>query len=182
MATEIKAVEDNNTWTSTKLPPGKTSIGCKWVYKVKFRADSTVEKYKACLVVKGYIQTEGLNYNETFSPVANMVTIRSLLAIGAIKQWHLCQLDVNNAFLHGNLEEEIYMKLPPGFSSCNSNHHVCEFNKSLYGLKQDLDNGSLNFQPLLLPWVLHNPQLIIVCSSKGKINPFSFWLFMSMTL
>lgn len=136
MATEIKAVEDNNTWTSTKLPPSKTSIGWKWVYKVKFRADSTVERYKACLVVKGYIQTEGLDYNETFSPVANMVTIRSLLAICAIKQWHLCQFDVNNAFLHGNLEEEIYMKLPPGFSSCNSNHHVCEFNKSLYGLKQ----------------------------------------------
>lgn len=112
MAKEIEALEANNTWTITSLPPGKYPIGCKWVYKVKYHAYGTIEMYKARLVTKGYTQKVGLDYHETFGLVAKLVTVRCILAIAAVKGWHLHQLDVNNAF-HGDLDEEVYMNIPP---------------------------------------------------------------------
>jgi hypothetical protein len=135
MAAEIHALELNDTWTITDLPSGKHPIGCKWVYKIKHKGNGEVERYKARLVAKGYTQKEGLDYSDTFSHVAKLTTVRVLLALAAVKGWHLHQLDVNNAFLHGSLEEEIYMKLPPGFEVTNKNK-VCRLQKSLYGLKQ----------------------------------------------
>ncbi|KAK3042700.1 hypothetical protein RJ639_000758 [Escallonia herrerae] len=114
MAKEISALEANNTWTLMPLPSGKRAIDSKWVYKVKFHPDGTVERYKTRLVAKGYTQIEGLDFHETFAPVAKLVTVRCLLAIASIKKWELHQLDVNNAFLHGDLEEEVYMKIPQG--------------------------------------------------------------------
>jgi hypothetical protein len=126
MQTEIQALERNDAWSMQHLPPGKKALGCKWVYRIK---------YKARLVVLGNHQVEGINYTETFAPVAKMVIVRTVLAVAAAKAWELHQMDVHNAFLHGDLHEEVFMKMPPGFSVSQPDM-VCKLRKSLYGLKQ----------------------------------------------
>ena len=151
MSKELTALEANHTWVLTSLPPGKHPIGCKWVYKLKFKSDGSIERYKARLVAKGYNQQEGINYFETFSLVAKLVTVRSFVAIAAAKGWSLTQLDVNNAFLHGDLDEEVYMSLPLGYKGNNQlPHQVCRLTKSLYGLKQALRHWFSKFSSTLL--------------------------------
>ncbi|CAM8902262.1 unnamed protein product [Rhodiola kirilowii] len=137
MKKEITALEANNTWVLTSLPEGKTLVDCKWVYKLKFKSDGTLERYKAMLVARGFTQVEGLDYHDTFAPVAKMTTVRCLLAVAATKKGHIYQLDVDNAFLHGSLDEEVYMKLPIDFyKKEKAAGQVCKLVKSLYGLKQ----------------------------------------------
>ena len=131
----IKALEKNNTWTLTYFPDGKKVIGNRWVYKIKYQSDGTIERYKTRLVANGYTQTEGIDYHATFSPVAKLVTVRALLSLAAVKGWILKQLDVSNAFLQGNLEEEVYMQVSQGFSK-QGEHLAWKLNKSIYGLKQ----------------------------------------------
>jgi hypothetical protein len=114
MQSELQALQHYGTWSLTLLPAGKTLIGCRWVYKVKHRSDGSVERLKARLVAKGFTQLEGIDYQDTFSPTAKIVSVRCLLALAAAHEWTLHQLDVHNAFLHGDLLEEIYMSLLPG--------------------------------------------------------------------
>ena len=143
MDKEIQALEMNHTWDVTSLPLGKSPIGCQWVYKVKLNLDGSVERFKTRLVAKGYTQWEGLDFLETFSPVVKTVSVRVLLALATTRQLSLHQLDINNAFLHGDLDEEVYMSLPPGFhskgecvSASSTALKVCKLVKSLYGLRQ----------------------------------------------
>lgn len=135
MEAKLNALIENQTWDIVPLPAHRKPIGCKWVYKIKFKADGSVERYKARLVAKGFTQREGFDYHETFSPVTKEVTIRSFFSIAAARHWSLHQMDVHNAFLHGDLDEEICMNLPPGLRS-QGESHVCRLCKSLYGLKQ----------------------------------------------
>ena len=135
MNKEVRALQANKTWYITELPLNKTSIGCKWIYKIKYKSDGSIERYKARLVAKGYNQLEGIDFLDTFSPVAKLTTIRLLLALASAHNWHLHQLDVDNAFLHGDLDEEVYMTPPPRLITSKPNQ-VCRLTKSLYGLKQ----------------------------------------------
>lgn len=134
MQQELKAFDHNHTWDVVALHPGKTPIGCRWVYKVKLKANDTLEGYQASLVAKGYNQRHEIDYEETLSLVVKMATVRSIIDLAASFGWTLYQLDVNNAFIHGDLHEEGYMQAPTGLSVAA--RHVCKLTKSLYGLKQ----------------------------------------------
>jgi len=135
MNEEMEALNRNDTWYITDLPPNREPIGCKWVYKVKYKANGDIERYKARLVAKGFNQREGVDFDETFSPVVKIVTVRCLITLAVNNNWPLYQLDVNNAFLYGDLYEDVYMHLPPGYFP-KGDKRVCKLNKSLYVLKQ----------------------------------------------
>lgn len=133
---EIESIMSNHTWELVELPPGNKALGCKWIFKKKLKSDGSIDKYKARLVAKGYRQKEGLDFFDTYSPVTRITSIRVLIAIAALHNLEIHQMDVKTAFLNGELEEEIYMEQPEGFVAPGNEKKVCRLVKSLYGLKQ----------------------------------------------
>lgn len=134
MIEELKSLKKNNTWTLVPLPSGRKPINCKWTFKLKKDENYNISRYKARLVGVGTSQREGIDFLETFSPVVRWETIRTLLTISLNRNLQIHHLDVETAFLNGDIDKEIFMRQPPGFSE--NNNLVCKLNKAIYGLKQ----------------------------------------------
>jgi hypothetical protein len=134
MIEELAALDHTGNWDIVPLSSHAVSITCKWVFKVKTKSDGSVERYKARLVARGFQQSQGQYYDETFAPVAHMTTVHTMIVVAATRSWKIHQMDVKNAFLHGNLNEEVYMKPPPGVEVPFGS--VCRLRLALYGLKQ----------------------------------------------
>ena len=132
---ELESIEDNKVWTVVNRPNDKSIIQARWIFKIKRNADNKPEKYKARLVAKGYCQEYGIDYYETFAPVVKVQTLRTIFALAAQQDLIVHQVDINTAFLNGDLEEEIFIEPPPGVDSVK-NGQVCKLHKALYGLKQ----------------------------------------------
>lgn len=155
------------------LPSAQRPIGSKWVFRIKYNSNGTVKRYKARLVAKGFTQKEGLYYHKTFAPVAKLTTVRCLIALATILNWPLFQVDVHNAFLHGDLDEEVYMTPPPGL--CRPEEKlVCCLHKSFYRLKQAPRNWFSKFSEAIkvagFTESLSNHSLFV---SKGLISNIS---------
>ncbi|WJX96077.1 hypothetical protein P8452_77325 [Trifolium repens] len=145
MKSEIDSMYTNQVWNLVEPPVGVRPIGCKWVFKKKTDMDGKVHTYKARLVAKGYKQIHGVDYDETFSPVAMLKSVRILLAIAAYHDYEIWQMDVKTAFLNGNLLEDVYMTQPEGFDIPNEAHKICKLQRSIYGLKQASRSWNLRF-------------------------------------
>ena len=134
MKEEIQSLKENQTYDLVKLPEGRKALKNKWVFKLKSEENNPNPRYKARIVVKGCNQKKGIDFEEIFSPVVKMTSIRAILGLAAKLDLEVEQLDVKTAFLHGDLEEEIYMEQPEGFEESGKEHLVCGLKKSLYGL------------------------------------------------
>ena len=136
MHEDIQALRANRTWTLVSFHPSMKVVGSRWVYKIICKSDGSIERYKARLVARGFTHQEGIDYSKTFSPVIKQVTVRLVFFIAIWCGWKIYQLDIQNAFLNGVLDKEVYMKQPSGFVDSALPSHVCRLHKSLYGLKQ----------------------------------------------
>src|SRR5664279_2418809 len=168
---EIESMRSNNVWELVDLPEGRKAIGNKWVLKIKRLADGSIERYKARLVAKGYTQQEGIDYEETFSPVVRFTSIRLILAIVASLDLELHQMDVKTAFLNDNLEEEIYMEQPVGFVAEGQEHKVCKLLRSIYGLKQSSRQWYIRFHQAIISFdyeMIDEDHCVYVKRSKEK--------------
>ena len=149
MKSEMGSMYDNQVWTLVDLPEGRKAVENKWIFKKKTDVDGNVTVYKARLVVKGFRQIQGVDYDETFSPVAMLKSVRILLAIAAFFDYEIWQMDVKTAFLNGNVEEELYMVQPEGFIDPKDAGKVCKLQRSIYGLKQASRSWNLRFDEVI---------------------------------
>ncbi|KAH9696661.1 retrovirus-related pol polyprotein from transposon RE2 [Citrus sinensis] len=156
MQDEYDALVHNNTWSLVPKETDQQIVDNKWVYRIKYNTDGSVAKYKARLVAKGFQQIAGVNYFETFSPVIKPATIRVVLSLAVMNKWKIRQVDVNNAFLNGDLTEEVYMSQPTGFIDNTKPGYVCKLHKYLYGLKQAPRAWYDKLKSCLLQWGFTN--------------------------
>src|SRR5438270_549399 len=152
MREEMESMWTNQVWDLVDLPTGRKAIGNKWVLKIKRNSNGSIERYKARLVAKGYTQREGIDYEETFSRVVRFASLRAILAIVAKLDLELVQMDIKTAFLHGELDEEIFMDQPEGFRSEGQESKVCRLKRSIYGLKQSSRQWYLRFHRAVLTY------------------------------
>jgi hypothetical protein len=176
MLKEMHSIEENGTWYLADLPPGRKAIGLKWVFKVKCNEGGEIVKHKARLVVKGYAQWRGIDYDEVFAPVARLDSVRLLIALVAQEEWEVHHLDVKSAFLNGDLQEEVFVEQPVGFIKPGKGHLVLRLRKALYGLHQaprawnaKLDDTLLSFgfsrspsEPAIYTKTIKDRQLVVV--------------------
>ncbi len=132
----MRSLERNDVWDLVELPEKRKVVGSKWVFKLKTNEDGTTSRYKARLVAQGFSQQKGSDYDETFSPVARMESVRMIISLAVRCGLKLHQFDVTTTFLNGKLEELVYMKQPEGYTTEKNKHHVCRLRRSIYGLKQ----------------------------------------------
>ena len=149
MKFEIGSMYENKVWTLTDLPDDQRAIENKWIFKKKTDADGNVTIYKARLVAKGYRQVQGVDYDETFSPVAKLKSVRIMLAIAAFYDYEIWQMDVKTAFLNGFLKEELYMMQPEGFVDPKNADKVCKLQRSIYGLVQASRSWNIRFDEMI---------------------------------
>jgi hypothetical protein len=170
MAEEIAALERADTWDLVPCPPRVHLITCKWVYKVKTRSDCSLERYKARLVACSFQQEHGRDYDEIFAPVAHMTTIHTLLALASVRGWSISQLDVKNAFLNGELCDDVYMRPLPGYSIPEG--MICHLRRSLYGLKHAPRAWFQRFASVVTATGFsasaHDPALFVHVSPRGR--------------
>lgn len=136
MKDELEALEDNHNWDLVPKLPNMNVIGTKWVFKVKYKADNSVDRLKARLVAKGYNHHGGIDFSEMFSPVVKQAIVRSVLSIAAVIGWSIHQMDVKNTFINGSLNEKVFVSRSFGFKHAQFPFHVCRLRKAIYGLKQ----------------------------------------------
>ena len=149
MDREMESMYSNPVWSLIEAPKGVKPIGCKWIYKRKRRPDGKVETFKARLVAKGYTQKEGIDYEETFLPVAMLKSIRILLVIATSLVYEFWRMDVKTIFLNGSLDEDIYMQQPEGFIARGQEHMTCKLQRSIYGLKQAFGTWNIRFDQVI---------------------------------
>ena len=199
MQSEMESMYSNQVWNLVEPLDGIKPIGCKWIYKKKRGVDGKVHTFKARLVAKGYTQKEGIDYEETFSPVAMLKSIRILLSIAAHLDYEIWQMDVKTAFLNGNLEECIYMVQPDGFISKGQEHMLCKLKRSLYGLKQASRSWNIRFDQAIKSFgfdqcpdescvykrrsgkvvvflVLYVDDILLIGNDVGELSAVKVWL------
>lgn len=156
MDAEFKALMSNQTWTLVPLQGQENIIDSKWIFKTKYKADGSIERRKARLVARGFQQTAGLDFDETFSPVVKSSSVRIILAIAVHLNWEVRQLDINNAFLNGSLKETVFMYQPEGYIDSTKPNHICKLSKAIYGLKQAPRAWFDSLRNTLLKWGFQN--------------------------
>jgi hypothetical protein len=166
MREEYNALMAQNTWTLVPRPAGVNVVMGKWIFRHKLNSDGSLARSKARWVVRGFTQQQGVDYDETFSPIIKPATICVVLSMATSHNWSIHQLDVKNAFLHGNFSEHVYAQQPSGFVSPSHPNFVCKLNKSLYGLKQAPHTWFLQFTSFL--------STLGFCGSKSDRSLFMF--------
>ncbi|KAD7116757.1 hypothetical protein E3N88_04025 [Mikania micrantha] len=174
MGAEMQSMHDNQLWDLVDLPPNCKTAGSKWVFKKKTDMDGNVHTFKARHVAKRFTQTQGIDYKETFSPVAMLKSIRILIAIATYYDYEICQMDVKTAFLKGHLTEDVYMAQPEGFFYPKNPNKVCKLKKSIYGLKQASRSWNLCFDEKIkdFGFIKDEDETCVYMKASGSIVMF----------